>query len=240
MSDQLAQQAIEEALSGNWKQAQKLNEKILAAEPNNSAALNRLARTCFELGKFPKAQTCYKKVLKLDPYNPIAQKALERLKKLKTNGGVNPQAFPTSQLSSVNLFIEEPGKTKPVNLIHLGDPVLISMLDAGEEVALEPHAHRVSVLTLQRKYIGRLPDDLSRHLIKLTKSGYVYKTVIRSVTPDCIKIFIRETGRPDQKASNPSFPLAEKAGYVSFTHPDSIHEEKPDVSPTEDVDDLEL
>lgn len=237
--DQLAQKAVEEALRGNWKEAVSLNEQILILDPKNREALNRLSRACLEIGKLSKAITNYKKVLKLDPYNTIAQKALERLKIAKSVGNdkvlkkTNEQTS-LSPVATANLFIEEPGKTKTASLIHLGDLAVISTLDAGEPVKLECHAHRVSVLTENERYIGRLPDDLSRILIKLTREGNKYATYIRSVAPDQVKVFIKETKRSEARYDLPSFPSNDRPGYISFTPPGLIHKERPDVSTTEE------
>lgn len=237
--DQLAQRAIEEALKGNWHKALGLNEEILALDAKNREALNRLSRAYLELGKLTKALTNYKKVLRLDPYNTIAKKAVERLKsakllkkarKTKTGNGIN--IF--SPVATANLFIEEPGKTKTVTLIHLGDPAVISILDAGEPIKLECHAHRVSALSQNNNYIGRLPDDLSSLLIRLTHDGNEFASFVRSVSPDQVKIFIKETKRAENRKDLPSFPNTEKPGYISFTPPDLVHEERPDVSATEE------
>ena len=234
--DSLAQRAIEEALKGNWKEAEDLNRQILKEDPNNREALNRLARASLELGKIATCKTCYKKVLRIDPYNSIAQKALRRLEFVETSGkngnGSKPQTL--SPILTANLFIEEPGKTKTVALIHLGDNSIVSILDSGEHVKLVPHAHRVSVESSQGNYIGRLPDDLSRRIIMLVRAGNKYSTVIKSVAPDNVKVFIRETERDPKLLNYPSFPQTEKTTYVAFTPPDSIHEERPDVSTTEE------
>ncbi len=241
--DTLAQKAIEEALKGNWNEAESLNEEILEQNPDNREALNRLARACLELGKLKKSLSSYKKVLKIDPYNSIALKALPRLQALE-NSPLSKEKFKKkangnglSPVATANLFIEEPGKTKTVPLIHLGDASVISILDAGEIVNLAPHAHRVSVETEEGRYIGRFPDDVSRRLIKFSRQGYEYISYIKSVTADSIKIFVKETKRADNMTDIPSFPATEKLNYVSFTSPDSIHEEKPDVLTPEEQED---
>lgn len=238
--DQLAQKAIDAALCGNWKEAIRLNEELLAEDPKNCEALNRLSRANLEVGKLSRAIGNYKKVLKIDPYNTIALKALGRLKmamsvstvkEMKRNG---VSSF--SPVATANLFIEEPGKTKTVSLIHLGDLAVISTLDAGEPVRLECYAHRVSVTTENGKYIGRFPDDLSRVVIKLTREGNEFSTYVRAVGADQVKIFVKETKRSELRRDLPSFSSTERPGYISFTPPDLIHDEKPDVSTTEEQD----
>ncbi len=241
MLDELAQKAIEEAINGHWEEAKRLNEEILRSDPENQEALNRLARALLELGKVNKAISSYKKVLRFDPYNSIAQKALERLtvgsKSPKLKDGPSDSISPGEPLRVAELFIEEPGKAKTVGLLHLGDDSVISALGSGEPVRLQTHAHRVSVQTEGGQYIGRLPDDLARRIIKLTRSGNEYLSFIRSVAPDSVKIFIREAKRGEGVSDIPSFPPTEKLGYISFTPPELVHEEKPEMLPEEDGQD---
>ena len=139
-----------------------------------------------------------------------------------------------STVRIAELFIEEPGKTKTVTLIHLGDEAMVSALDAGEPVKLQTHAHRVSVQTESGQYIGRLPDDLARRIIKLTRAGNEYLSFVRSVAPDSVKILIREIKRGENAPDIPSFPPTEKLGYISFTPPELVHEERPEMLSDED------
>lgn len=235
--DLLAQRAVEEALRGNWKQAIALNEEILDSEPKNKEALNRLARSFYETDKITKASTVYRKVLKLDPYNSIAKKALERIKSLKEFpkkiNGLNNQS--KTKILFPGLFIEEPGKTKSVTLIHLGAPQIVTSLDAGQVVLLEPHAHRVSVLTNENEFVGRLPDDIGHRIIKLTQAGNKYTAYIRSTSPDCVIIFIKELERSLEFKDTPSFPPQEKASFVSFNSPHKEQDEE-DIATGEDIE----
>lgn len=226
--EQLAQKAIKAALQGRWKEAESLNSQILKQNPRDIDTLNRLARALAELGKKTQARQTYKKVLRLDAYNTIAQRALERLKKTRAKGK-GEKSHPVE-----SSFLEEPGKTKTVTLIHLGSGEVVGSLDTGEPVSLVPHSHRVSVQTAEGHYIGRFPDDLARRLIKLIRAGNEYKTLVRSVEPGQVKIFIKEIKRAAQFANSASFPSNEKAGYVSFTPPELVHEEKPETASLEE------
>lgn len=222
MDTDLAQKAVDEALKGAWKEASRTNLQILKVNPQDVDALNRLARAYAELGNLGKAKKTAEKVIKIDPFNSIATKALVRWKGAKKgqiqNGGA----------TGPEIFLEEAGKTKQVSLLHLGDSNLIAKLDAGDRVKIASHAHRVSVLTQDDKYLGRLPDDLAARLRKLIKLGNQYEAFVKSADPSDIKIFIRETFRSSELTSIPSFP-AEKIEYVSFTPPELVrkNEESP-------------
>jgi hypothetical protein len=137
-------------------------------------------------------------------------------------------------------FLEEPGTTKTVSLIRLGDAQVISHLQPGDEVSLVAREHCVSAVTQNQDYIGRLPDDLASRLRSFLKAGNTYQAWVKSIdlapNPNT-KIFIRELSRARKYRSTPSFPATEKLTYAAFTPPELIYTEKPDVStPEEDVE----
>jgi tetratricopeptide (TPR) repeat protein len=216
MESDLAHKAICAALAGNWKEATNLNKEILKTQSNDIDALNRLARAYAELGNISAAKKHAEKVLKLDPFNPIATKSLNKWKALK-HGEVHSCSAYCPQI-----FLEEPGKTKIVPLLHLGECTTLGKLDSGDEVQLDPHGHRVSVISLEGKYIGRLTDDLSARLRRFISLGNEYQVFIKTIEPESVKIFIREVKSSPKLAGTPSFP-AEKIEYISFTPPELVH-----------------
>jgi tetratricopeptide (TPR) repeat protein len=227
MDTSAAQTAINFALSGNWEEAINANLGLISVNPEDTEALNRLARAYAELGKISEARATTKKVLKIDPVNPIALKSLEKWK-----SAVKPGARLSNGTSTEN-FLEEPGKTKLVSLLNPGDAKIFANLDPGEEVLLFSHAHKVSINTVDGKYIGCLPDDLAARLRNLIKAGNKYQVLMKSVDPKEIKVFIRELEKGPKTKDIPSFPT-EKIDYVSFTPPELIHKDTPDtLSPEE-------
>ncbi|MBU0998633.1 hypothetical protein KJ570_03835 [Patescibacteria group bacterium] len=215
MEDILAQKAISEALSGNWKEAININLQILKKLPKDIPSLNRLARAYTELGEIKKAKIAAEKVMKNDPINNIAQKTLEKIKGLTEGETIS------SGPSSAQVFLEEPGKTKIVPLIHLGDSKNIAKLDAGDEVRLDNHCHRVQVTTLKNDYIGKLPDDISLRIKQLVKLGNQFQAIIKSSDPKGVKVIVREILQGKKAKNIISFP-SEKIDYVSFTSPKLI------------------
>jgi len=212
MQDTLTQKAISKALSGNWKEAIDINLQILKKLPKDIPSLNRLARAYTELGEIKKAKIVATKVIKNDPINKIAQKTLEKIKAL-TEG----ETIPSKPLSA-QVFLEEPGKTKIVPLIHLGDPKNIAKLDAGDEVKLDDHCHRVQVTTLKNDYIGKIPDDISLRIKQLVKLGNQFQAIIKSSDPKEVKIIVRETLQGKKAKNIISFP-SEKIDYISSASP---------------------
>lgn len=183
--DDLAQQAVNSALTGNWKEAIKLNAKILKRDKKDVEALNRLAKAYAECGEIKKAKAASKRALTIEPSNQIALRCFSQWKKLKAKNNLSIDT-PLEKL-----FLEEPGKTKIITLIHIGSPETIATLYAGNEVVVSPHPHRVSICTTAGKYIGRLPDDFSARVRRLIKKGGRYQAYIKAVEAEKIKIFIR-------------------------------------------------
>jgi tetratricopeptide (TPR) repeat protein len=229
MNTDLAQEAISEALKGNWKKALELNQLHLKKTPDDVDALNRIARAYAELGSLEKAKSVCQKALSLDPFNSIAAKSLEKWKSIKksNHGNSNNGAQASFQIrpSNPQTFLEEPGRTKIVTLLYLGGPQILAKLDAADEVQLDTHSHRVSIMTLDNKYIGRLPDDLSAKLRNLVKGGNEYRVFIKSIMPHEVKVFIREIKRAKKFADVASFQ-GEKIDYVSFTPPELVHKKQ--------------
>ncbi len=227
MEISLAQKAISLALAGNWQEAADANLEILKTNPTDTDSLNRLAKAYAELGEIKKAKAATAKVILIDPGNTIAQKCLERWKSTKSVGKNHlPSLF-------VDSFLEESGKTKLITLLNPGDSKIFVNLDPGEEVKINSHAHRVSVVTRDDKYIGRLPDDLSARLRNLIKAGNKYQVLIKSVKPKEVVVFMREVAKGKGAQNTLSFP-AEKMDYVSFTPPELVHKDTPEIDIVEE------
>lgn len=219
MEDVLAQKAVSNALDGNWEEAVNINLQILKHASKDIASLNRLARAYTELGEIKKAISTAEKVIKIDPTNKIALRALEKIKGLKEGETIS------SAPSNAKVFIEEPGKTKIVPLIHLGDPTIIARLDAGDEVILDCHCHRVQVSTIKNDYIGKLPDDISSRIKQLICLGNQFQAVIKSSDPKEVKVIIRETLKGNKAKNIISFST-EKIDYVSFASPTLVRNQQ--------------
>lgn len=216
MKTNLTQEAVKCAMNCNWQKALQLNLEILSEDTSNIDALNRLARCYLEIGELKKAKETAKKVLTIDPANSIAVKCLE-----KYSNFTQTTKDPKKISLQLNSFIEESGKTKIIDLVNLGDKKLTNSLTVGEEVYLITHTHKVSVVNSNKKYIGRIPDDVAVRIKLAIKNGNQFKTLIKSVDKDHCKIFIRET---NSKNNFHTFP-SEKIEYVSYTAPELVHKD---------------
>ena len=219
MQQDLAQEAISAALRGEWKKATEINLQILKSDQENGEALLRLGRAYAETGKIDQAKKTLQKLLKFDPFNNIALRFLDKWEDLK-NGDTY-----TSHPSAPQSFLEEPGKTKIVSLINLGNKDVLAKLDTADEVKLDTHSHRAVINTMDNVYIGRLPDDISARLKKLSAMGNTYQVFVKSIDKNEIKVFIRELKRNKKLSDVPSF-IPEKIDYVSFTPPELVHKKE--------------
>lgn len=208
----LEQQAINAALCGRWPEASRLNQELLKENPGNTETLNRLARASFELGDLNKAKKYYGQALQVDPYNQIAAKFIKKIetckkRKLQTGSKKNDEQTDNFSLggSVSDLFIEEPGRTRLVNLLKVAEPQRLSYLCPGETVKLVPKNRYISVTDTQGDYLGILPDDLSHRLIRFIKGGNKYQALTKAIKANGLTILIRETFRSGRFKNQPSF-----------------------------------
>lgn len=202
----LSKKAIECALSHNWKDAVSLNESIVQMDPSNIEGLLRLAYAHTQLQNIEKAKKLYRKVLLLDKYSFVAQKNLNKLSALPKRGKKSAQKITLMQTKmSPNLFLEEPGKTKSVNLINVAPISVLSQLENGDNAYLLVKRHSVEIRDENQVYLGALPDDLSFRLMRLIQSGNTYTVIIKSADKKSLSVFLRENKRGKRFKNQPSF-----------------------------------
>jgi hypothetical protein len=209
----LRTQAIQTALTGDWQRAIDINQLILQEEPEDIDTLNRLAFAFLSTGNPKDAKNLYEKVLALDMQNPIAIRNLKRLH------DVNSKKI----ILINNLFIEEPGKTKVMDLINIADKKVISHLRSGEKLDLKIKRSRIFAYDLDSQFIGMLPDDTCQRLIKFMEAGNEYEAYVRTVDSNKISIFIREIKRVKKFKNQPSFVSGSDKVKLSFPHKKSAH-----------------
>lgn len=217
----LKNQAIQTALQGDWNTAINLNQEILQEEPENIDALNRLAFAQASVGNIAEAKEFYQKVLELDIQNPIATK---NLKRLQTMNGKSPA--PVMHKMN-NIFIEEPGKTKVIELLNIADQKATSHLRCGEELHLSVKRMKIFVLDNEKQYIGMLPDDISKRLIDFIQGGNLYEAYVKTVDEHKVTVFVKETHRSPKFKNQQSFINTEKS-KLSFEAKNNDDEDSDD------------
>ncbi len=196
-------QAIYTALNGDWEKAITLNKTLIKDNPNDIDALNRLAFAFSLTGRTKDAKNIYKKVLKIDALNSLALRNLKKIEAGKEEvSNIKKDILPTN---ASNTFLEEPGKTKIVEAVNIAQPQVINMLRTGELLELSVKRLKIFLLAEPKQYVGMLPDNISRRLIKFIKSGNIYEAYVKSVSDHHLIIFIKEIKRTARYKDQPSF-----------------------------------
>ena len=193
----LEQRAVTTAKKESWGEAITINQEILDKNPQNIGALSRIAMAYLRLGKTGKAKEHYEKVLELDKANTIALKQLANIKKKITN-------FP--QFSAQN-FIQEPGIAKVISLHRLAGKNILEHLVVGQNLALKPKNRYISIETIEKTYIGSLPEDISMRLTALINTDNQYLCQVHSASYNHCDVFIKETFRSPKNQNRHSFPV---------------------------------
>ncbi|OGE23744.1 hypothetical protein A2688_02155 [Candidatus Daviesbacteria bacterium RIFCSPHIGHO2_01_FULL_38_8] len=214
----LHRQAIDAALNCNWEKAIELNKQIIELSPDDIASLNRLAKAYFEIGKYKDSKKTYESVLKIDPYNPIAQKNIKRLSSFKQDNVTIPTNGSDPRKLSASIFLQEPGTTKIVNLIKVAEPQKLSLLSSGTPVNIMPKTRGISITGDKNTYLGALPDDISHHLLRLIRGGNKYQAIIKSVKSNGLTIMIKEVFRSKRFKNQPSFLDESYVATLSSDH----------------------
>lgn len=147
-------QAINAALERRWKEAVELNQTILKDNPEDVEALCRLGRAFTELSKTPKAIEAFKKVLKIDPLHPVAQRNLDHLK-----SGIITSSYRGSETEGN--FLIEPGTTKKITAHFDSQKINPRKVVSGQVFTLKINADQVIVQDKNNRAIGCVSSDIS-------------------------------------------------------------------------------
>ncbi|MDQ3239328.1 MAG: tetratricopeptide repeat protein [bacterium] len=212
----LVQQAINAALQSEWQAAIDLNLKLLDQDPEDLDSLNRLARAYLEVGDIAKSKKLYNDVVSLDPYNTIASKNLKRFELIKgSTASVKNKISKAVPYKSIAAFIEEPGKTKVVQLVRPATPNSLFLLHSGERVKLSSKGRGIQIVTESDVYVGRLADDLAFQLQFFIKNGNEYEVYVKQVLSNGVFVFIKETVRDEKFAHRPTFSITNESAALS-------------------------
>ena len=181
-------------------------ETLHRREENNQdiETLNRLAFAYTALGKIANARGIYQKVLDIDPCNPIA---LKNIKKLGDSNSRKNEYTPFTINNT--MFLEEVGKTKVITLVNTAPPRVLRTLQPGLPLILHIKRMKIFVLDEKQQFLGMLPDNSSKRLIKFIKGGNKYTTYIKSVENRIVTIFMREVKRSAKFKNQPSFVITD-------------------------------
>src|SRR3989344_4600825 len=97
------------------------------------------------------------------------------------------------------------GKTKIIELINIAQSSFINTLRTGQSLKLLIKRLKIFVVTENNKYVGVLPDNIGKRLIKFMKAGNQYEAYVKSALDHHMIAFIREVKRVTRFKDQPSF-----------------------------------
>lgn len=197
--------AIKFALENKWEEARRENQKLLDESPSDVDTLNRLAYSLIKLGKFRKAREYYQAVIKIDKTNPIALKNLKRLETISKRVFQKDDGKTIDIATIQDLYIEEAGKTRTMELKNVADRKTLSFLEPGEKVLLVVKRSKIFVQMADHTFIGMLPDNIGMRMITFINGGNEYSACIKAVEENSVTVFIRETKKAPRFRNQPSF-----------------------------------
>lgn len=184
--------AIQAALEGDFKQAVLLNKKILKTKRGDLGALSRLAYAQAKLGQYEQAVKTYRRLLRLDPYNPIARKNLAKFRDLKNQSTKSVLKESAGESVSPSLFLARGEKTKSVELINVASKDVLQKLSIGEEVITSKRRFDLQVKSKKKVYLGTFPDDVGRFLINLMqKGGVCCRFFLQDIKENSLTVFVK-------------------------------------------------
>ena len=225
--DPTIQEAIDAALNSNWQEALRLNLELAEKYPDDVETTNRLARSMAETGKFTQAKKLYLKVLRMDPYNTIAQKNLNRLSSMK-KGDLETNQTPSNIKGDV--FLEESGKTETTPLEDTAMSSVLAGLRSGDKVNLMPQRNSITVISPSGKRIGKINDLLAKKIAQNLRSGSRFEAFVKSILLHSephgkknskVEIFIRETHR-SSKISAPPF-TSKSSSFTPYVREEALN-----------------
>jgi hypothetical protein len=205
-----SQEAIALAMQSRWQEAITVNQSIIELFPTDIDAYNRLGRAYTELGEFAKAKDAYSRTIKLDPYNSIAKRNLQRLSLLRaTKVSVKEER----REASPDLFIGEMGKAGVINLKDLAPKEVLAKMAAGNQVYLKVRGRQLVVENEQGEYLGLVEPPHGLRLARLVEGGNKYASAIVNISANSARVIIRETFQHPSQVGRLSFPVKAVEGF---------------------------
>ena len=205
----LPDRAIGLAMQSRWAEAVDVNKAILAMDPNDADAHNRLGKAHLELGNYRDAYEAYKRAVELAPGNAIAQKNMNRLAPLAQQAapaaGPRPAPRPAERINP-HTFIEETGKTGLTHLHSVANAQTLLTLTAGDRVVLASEEGRLQVRTTSGEYLGQVDPKMAQRLLRFIQAGNRYTAAVTTVNDKSLSVLIREEYQDPSMIGRQSFP----------------------------------
>lgn len=196
--------AIGHAMAGEWGDAVSANLKLIANDPSDLEAHNRLGKAYTSLGRSEDAVRAYRAALAIDPRNPIAQRNLARLE--ASDGGVNIADGVGAAVEMARVTGSVDGSAIVTRLERSAGPDVLEGVTTGDKLTLEASPAGVRVSTTSGKYLGVVNGKLSVRIAKLIVRGNRYEAFAGGGDGTGFSIQIVESFKHSDLAAVISFP----------------------------------
>ena len=183
----------------------KSTKSLLARDPKDSAAYNRLGRAYLERRDYTTAYEAYSDALKSDPANLISRRNLQRLEHLRSAKEPGQDA-PATSFPRTLVFIEEVGKTWVDELVNPEPMAELAEIYAGQKLELVPEGNRLAVHDASGRRIGEIEAKTAERVIQLMAAGNLYEVYALGPSSASIRIILREVHHDPALAGQISFP----------------------------------
>ena len=212
-TEMMTQAAVAHALNSEWSDAIRANRKLIAQDPLDAEAHNRLGKALAASGHLQDAIATYSRVLELDPHNVIARRYLTRLEgagDAEVLTEISGAAIEMARVSG-----SATGSAIVTRLVRMAGADVLGGSTIGDQLTLEPSPAGIRVSTTNGKYLGVVNPKLSVRLARLVVKGSRYDAFVAHNVGDDFRINIVETFKHPSMSSAISFP----ARYVEHDEP---------------------
>ncbi len=165
--------AVGHAMAGEWGAAASANLKLIAHDPSDLEAHNRLGKAYTSLGRSEDAIRAYRGALEIKPDNPIAQRNLARLETMDGDGNIADGVGAAAEMARVTGSVD--GSAIATRLERTAGPDVLEGVTTGDKLTLEASPAGVRVSTISGKYLGVVNGKLSVRIAKLVVRGNRYE-----------------------------------------------------------------
>jgi len=217
---QIAEDARQAALAGDWTGAIALNQQLLERSPRDAEAYNRIGRAHLEQGNYSEAIEAYTQALKIDKANIIARRNLQRLELLRKTAGDEHPTAATAPRTAV--FIEEVGRTWVDELINPVDLERLALISPSEQLQLEATDGVLYVTTVDGERLGQVEEKTAERIVQLMQNGNQYEVYALGISSRSLRVILREVYRDPGNGNLVSFPRQVSATRAYLRERDSL------------------
>ena len=216
---QIAEDARQAALAGDWDLAIALNHLLLEKNPRDAEAYNRIGRAQLEQNKLTEAIDAYTHALKVDKANLIARRNLQRLELLRKQ---DIQEVREKTAPRTAVFIEEVGRTWVDELVKPLDLESLSTISPGERLELKIEKGILVVTTPDGTRLGDVDEKTAERMVQLMQNGNLYEVFALGISGDSLRVILREVYRDPRNGETVSFPRQVSATRAYLRERDSL------------------